>query len=132
MFFEEGEVGKLSDGNRSPSNNSSGRSSSVGDVPLPPLPPPTPPSNINGMATEEIYSIIKELRRQIDDPAKYEDIKTMLRKEPSILLAVARVLHESTLLRRTVVNASSQVEEQVVPLPEAPVPPLPSGYGSWA
>lgn len=84
------------------------------------------------MATEEIYSIIKELRRQIDDPAKYEDIKAMLKKEPSVLLAVARVLHESSLLRRTVVNANAQVEEQVVPLPEAPTPPLPSGYNSWA
>ncbi|KAG8347525.1 hypothetical protein ERJ75_000359600 [Trypanosoma vivax] len=104
---------------------------SVSDMPLPPLPPPTPPSDVYGLATDEIYSIIKELRRQIDDPAKHQDIKAMLKKEPSVLLAVARVLHESGLLWRTAVNGQGQIEEQLVPMPDAPTPPLPSGYNSW-
>ncbi|RNF06259.1 uncharacterized protein Tco025E_07613 [Trypanosoma conorhini] len=129
MFFDDNE--EPHEGSRDGRSPSSG-ASSVGDVPLPPLPPPTPPSRINDMATEEIYSIIKELRRQIDDPATHQDIKAMLKKEPSVLLAVARVLHESALLRRTVVGVDGQVEEQVVPLPQAPPPPLPSGYRSWA
>ncbi|KAF8276156.1 hypothetical protein BCY84_15031 [Trypanosoma cruzi cruzi] len=128
MFFDDEEVNDGSEGARSPSSGTS----SVCDVPLPPLPPPLPPSSIYGMATEEIYSIIKELRRQIDDPATHQDIKAMLKKEPSVLLAVVRVLHESALLRRTVVNVDGRVEEQLVPLPEAPTPPLPSGWSSWA
>ncbi|ESL07053.1 hypothetical protein TRSC58_05264 [Trypanosoma rangeli SC58] len=129
MFFDDSDgPHEGSGGERSPSSGAS----SVGDVPLPPLPPPTPPSSINGMATEEIYSIIKELRRQIDDPATHQDIRAMLKKEPAVLLAVARVLHESALLRRTVVNVDGELEEQLVPLPEASPPPLPSGYRSWA
>lgn len=129
MFFDENEM--VSEGSAGERSQSS-RASSVGDVPLPPLLPPTVPSEMYGMATSEIYSIIKELRRQIDDPTTHQDIEAMLKKEPSVLLAVARVLHESKLLRRTVVNADGCVEEQVVPLPEAPTPPLPSGYTSWA
>ncbi|KEG05815.1 hypothetical protein DQ04_18211010 [Trypanosoma grayi] len=110
----------------------SSRASSVGDVPLPPLPPPTPPPDVDGMAADGIYSIIKELRRQIEDPATQQDIRAMLKRDPSVLRAVARVLHESSLLRRAVVSANGQVGEQVVPLPEAPPPPLPSGCHGWA
>ncbi|AAZ11003.1 hypothetical protein, conserved [Trypanosoma brucei gambiense DAL972] len=131
MYFEEEENNddyNKAEGDESPHSRAS---SNVSDMPMPPLPPPTPPADVYGLATEEIYSIIKELRRQIDDPTAHHDIKAMLKKEPSILLAVTRVLHESGLLRRGVVNAHGQVEEQIVPLPEAPAPPLPTGYSSW-
>ncbi|PBJ68399.1 hypothetical protein BCY84_21580 [Trypanosoma cruzi cruzi] len=82
--------------------------------------PPTPPSSIYGMAAEEIYSVTKEPRRRLDDPVTHRDIKAMLEKQPSVLLAVARVLHEPAPLRRTAVDVDGRVEEQVVPPLEAP------------
>ncbi|KAF8301888.1 hypothetical protein TcYC6_0051400 [Trypanosoma cruzi] len=56
-----------------------------------------PPSCIDGVATDETYGVTKELRRQIDGSATHQDIKAMLKKEPSVLLAVARVLPEPAL-----------------------------------
>lgn len=99
--------------------------------PLPPLPPVHVPPKVHGIATAEVYSIIKELRRQMDDPVEREHARSMLQGDTDVLLAVAQVLQEAHLLRRSTVNAHGEVEEHLVRQPEAPRPPLPTGYNSW-
>ncbi|CAC9517383.1 conserved hypothetical protein [Leishmania infantum JPCM5] len=99
--------------------------------PLPPLPPVHAPSKVHGIATAEVYSIIKELRRQMDDPVEREHAKAMLQGDTDVLLAVAQVLQEAHLLRRATVNDHGVVEEQLVPQPAAARPSLPTGYNSW-
>ncbi|GET91011.1 hypothetical protein, conserved [Leishmania tarentolae] len=99
--------------------------------PLPPLPPVHAPSKVHGIATAEVYSIIKELRRQMDDPVEREHAKAMLQGDTDVLLAVSQVLQEAHLLRRATVNDHGVVEEQLVPQPAAAPPSLPTGYNSW-
>ncbi|KAG5497498.1 hypothetical protein JKF63_03762 [Porcisia hertigi] len=99
--------------------------------PLPPLPPVHAPSKVHGIATAEVYSIIRELRRQMDDPVEREHAKAMLQGDTDVLLAVAQVLQEAHLLRRATVNDHGVVEEQLVPQPVAAQPSLPTGYNSW-
>lgn len=99
--------------------------------PLPPLPPVHAPPKVHGIATAEVYSIIKELRRQMDDPVERERARSMLQGDTDVLLAVAQVLQEAHLLRRSTVNEHGEVEEQLVRQPEAPRPSLPTGYNSW-
>ncbi|KPI90343.1 hypothetical protein ABL78_0570 [Leptomonas seymouri] len=99
--------------------------------PLPPLPPVHAPPKVHGIATSEVYSIIKELRRQMDDPVERERARSMLQGDTDVLLAVAQVLQEAHLLRRSTVNEHGEVEEQLVRQPEAPRPSLPTGYNSW-
>lgn len=99
--------------------------------PLPPLPPVHAPPKVHGIATVEVYSILKELRRQMDDPTEREHARTMLQGDTDVLLAVAQVLQEAHLLRRATVNDHGGVEEQLVPQPAAPRPSLPTGYNSW-
>ncbi|KAG5496861.1 hypothetical protein GH5_01367 [Leishmania sp. Ghana 2012 LV757] len=99
--------------------------------PLPPLPPVHAPAKVHGIATAEVYSIIKELRRQMDDPVEREHAKAMLQGDTDVLLAVAQVLQEAHLLRRATVNDHGVVEEQLVPQPAAARPSLPTGYNSW-
>ncbi|KAG5471253.1 hypothetical protein LSCM1_01326 [Leishmania martiniquensis] len=99
--------------------------------PLPPLPPVHAPAKVHGIATAEVYSIIKELRRQMDDPVEREHAKAMLQGDTDVLLAVAQVLQEAHLLRRATVNDHGIVEEQLVPQPAAARPSLPTGYNSW-
>ncbi|CBZ29076.1 conserved hypothetical protein [Leishmania mexicana MHOM/GT/2001/U1103] len=99
--------------------------------PLPPLPPVHAPSKVHGIATAEVYSIIKELRRQMDDPVEREHAKAMLQGDTDVLLAVAQVLQEAHLLRRATVNDHGVVEEQLVFQPAAARPSLPTGYNSW-
>ncbi|KAG5471898.1 hypothetical protein CUR178_02563 [Leishmania enriettii] len=98
---------------------------------LPPLPPVHAPAKVHGIATSEVYSIIKELRRQMDDPVEREHAKAMLQGDTDVLLAVAQVLQEAHLLRRATVNEHGVVEEQLVPQPAAARPSLPAGYNSW-
>lgn len=99
--------------------------------PLPPLPPVHAPPKVHGIATSEVYSIIKELRRQMDDPVERERARSMLQGDTDVLLAVAQVLQEAHLLRRSTVNDHGEVEEQLVRQPEAPRPSLPTAYNSW-
>lgn len=99
--------------------------------PLPPLPPVHTPATVCGHPTEDIYHIILELRRQIDDPVERTRAREMLLTDSTVLLAVAQVLHESHLLRRPVVTEDGVVETPLEPLPEAPRPTLPPGYSSW-
>ncbi|KPA73984.1 hypothetical protein ABB37_09556 [Leptomonas pyrrhocoris] len=99
--------------------------------PLPPLPPVHAPPKVHGIATTEVYSIIRELRRQMDDPVERERARSMLQGDTDVLLAVAQVLQEAHLLRRSTVNEHGEVEEQLVRQPEAPRPSLPTGHNSW-
>jgi hypothetical protein len=99
--------------------------------PLPPLPPVHAPPKVHGIATSDVYSIIRELRRQMDDPVEREHARSMLQDDTDVLLAVAQVLQEAHLLRRSTVNDHGEVEEQLVRQPEAPRPSLPTGYNSW-
>lgn len=99
---------------------------------LPPLPPATAAPTVHGIGTDEVYSIIEELRRQMDDPVERARAKEMLMSDAEVLMAVAQVLQEAKLLRRSVVNENTgQVEQLQVPQPAAPPPQLPAGYNSW-
>ena len=60
-----------------------------------------------------------------------ERARSMLQGDTDVLLAVAQVLQEAHLLRRSTVNEHGEVEEQLVRQPEAPRPSLPTGYNSW-
>lgn len=101
------------------------------NYPLPPLPAVSAPETVHSVPTSEVYSIIKELRRQLDDPVERERAKAMLRSDTNVLLAVSQVLQEARLLRRAFVNEQGSIEEELVPQPEAPKPQLPTGYHSW-
>ncbi|CCW71628.1 unnamed protein product [Phytomonas sp. Hart1] len=101
------------------------------DYPLPPLPPVPAPTHVNGIPAKEVYSILRELRRQIDDPLEKDRAKAMLQSDPNVLLAVAQVLQEADLLQRSHVDDQGNVVQQRVPHPEAPMPMLPPGYTSW-
>ncbi|CAJ1032530.1 hypothetical protein Q4I32_006169 [Leishmania shawi] len=98
---------------------------------LPPLPPVHTPARVQGIATAEVYGIVKELRRQMDDPVERAHAKAMLQGDTDVLLAVAQVLQEAHLLRRSKVNDHGDIEEELVPQPAASRPSLPTGYNSW-
>jgi hypothetical protein len=95
--------------------------------PLPPLPPVRAPDNVNGIETTEMYTMVQELWRLVNDPSGEPTIRELLLKEPRIAVALAQVLHESALLKRR--GESGAVD--TVPLPLAPPPPLPAGV-TWA
>ncbi|CAJ1031253.1 hypothetical protein, conserved [Leishmania lindenbergi] len=98
---------------------------------LPPLPPVHTPARVQGIATAEVYGIVKELRRQMDDPVERAHAKAMLQGDTDVLLAVAQVLQEAHLLRRSKVNDHGDIEEELVSQPAAARPSLPTGYNSW-
>lgn len=128
---EEEEAEELDDDEDDDEEEEEEEETQVEVYPLPPLPPAHPPARIQNMNTAEVYSVIKELRRQLDDPVEREHATAMLRGDSDALLAVAQVLHEANLLRRSTVNEHGQIEEQFVPQPAAPRPALPNGYSSW-
>ncbi|EPY20468.1 hypothetical protein STCU_08981 [Strigomonas culicis] len=101
------------------------------NYPLPPLPPAHLPESVQGISTGDVYSIIKELRRQVDDPQERESAKGMLQNDTKVLLAVAQVLQEAHLLRRMTSRSGGPPEEELLDQPEAPAPQLPAGYNSW-
>ncbi|CAD2214044.1 hypothetical protein ADEAN_000148800 [Angomonas deanei] len=102
----------------------------VENLPLPPLPPVYPPKTVEDISAEDLYSVIEELRKQVDDPAQKEKAKQTFQGDTKYLLAVARVLQESNLLYRRVVH-DGDVTEALVPQPEVPPPQLDSKYTSW-
>lgn len=102
------------------------------DLPLPPLPSPVLPQLVEGQPLEEMYDVIIELRRQLEEEDKsLSSIKYLLSNDPKVLLAVCSVLHQSGHMKRRRMDETGNVVTEQVPLPEAVPPPLPPGFNSW-
>lgn len=118
------------DDNGNPVHAAAAAEIDVSEIPLPVLlPDPVPPASLHGIPLEDIYEIIKGMRRHLDE--EEESIKANLLEDPNILLAVVQVLHESGLMKRQVVDAQGVVRLEDQPLPSCPPPPLPAGIYSW-
>jgi hypothetical protein len=97
--------------------------------PLPPLPDPVPPSSVQGQRLEDIYAVIRTIRREIDNPASHDTILEMLSEDHNTLKALATVLHQSGRLLRQ--DAERGGEYVPLPVPSCAAPPLLPGVSSW-
>ena len=95
--------------------------------PLPPLPDPRLPETVNGVSANEVYQVIRALRRRLEDESgeAERELQATLgdESEKHVTMAVFQVLHESGLLR----DEDGELIEQ----PVAPAPMLPPSCKSW-